>query len=165
MKLLRLISIALVVLFTARLASAEFILYCLRPDVSKAFAEAKAVFVGEVVKVVPPTGGKTGPLPGRAYKITFNIERSWKGMPFGQIDVWALDGNYEAAMPLMKVGERYLVYALGTQTNELTMNSCNRSARLPDSSPTSRLFGKENDPLSDIRILDAMLILPPRNTR
>lgn len=164
MKLLRPISIALVVLFTARFASAEFILYCLRPNVSKAFAEAKAVFVGEVVKVVPAPSDKTGPWSVRTYKITFNIERSWKGMPFGQIDVWAPYGNYESAMPLMKVGERYLVYALGTKTNELTMN-CYRSARLPDSSPTSRLFGNENDPLSDIRILDAMLILPPRNTR
>ena len=165
MKLLRLISIAVLVLIMARLASAEFTFYCIRPDVSEAFAEAKAVFIGEVVKVVPPGTGKKGPLPGGGYKITFNIERSWKGMPFGQIDLWALDGNYEAAMPLMKVGERYLVYALGTKTDELTMNSCYRSARLPDSSPTSRLFGNENDPLSDIRILDAMLILPPRNTR
>ena len=145
---------------------------CLLPDVTEGFEQAKAVFVGEVEKIIPPhTRSKDAPFFDRAYFIQFKIERSWKGLPFGYLKVWALQGDETFALPTFKKGERYLVYAdpvsWGEVANDdLKVDYCNRTALLPRDAKqrdvvTNFEFNRENG-ARDLRALDSLILIPPK---
>ena len=144
---------------------------CLLPDVREGFEQAKAVFVGEVEEIIPPrTTSKDAPFLDRAYVIRFKIERSWKGLPFGYLKVWALQGEYTFALPPFKKGERYLVYAdpVGGEAvnDELKVDVCNRTALLPREAKqrdvvTDFEFNRDNG-AKDLRTLDSLLLIPPK---
>jgi hypothetical protein len=152
--------------------SSEAYTSCLVPDVTRGFEHAKAVFVGEVEEISPPrTTSKDAPFLDRAYVIQFKIERSWKGLPFGYLKVWALQGEYTLALPPFKKGERYLVYAdpvLGAEVanDELKVDECNRTALLPRDAKqrdvvTDFEFNRENG-AKDLRTLDSLILIPPK---
>jgi len=145
---------------------------CLLPDIAKGFEQAKAVFVGEVEEVIPPrASSKDAPFLERAYVVSFKIERSWKGLPFGNLKVRALQGEETFALPPFKKGERYLVYAdpvLGgeVETDDLRVDNCNRTALLPRDAKqrefvTDFEFNRENG-AKDLRALDSLLLIPPK---
>jgi len=143
------------------------------PDVTRGFEQAKAVFVGEVEEIIPPrTTSKDAPFLDRACVVRFKIERSWKGLPFGYLKVWALQGEYTFALPPFKKGERYLVYAdpvLGAEVanDELKVDECNRTALLPRDAKqrdvvTDYELNRENG-AKDLRTLDSLILFHRRN--
>lgn len=87
--------------------------FCAMPDVPKAYEQATAVFVGKVVEIVPPrTSDENRPLADRFYTLKFKVEKSWKGS-FPSLEISVLSGQGDGCLsyPVVKVGEKYLVYA------------------------------------------------------
>lgn len=145
--------------------------YCILPDVAEGFDRAKSVFAGEVVAITPPRSNSAeAPFFERAHLVEFEIEKSWKGMPFGNVKVWVLMQGYEPALTSISKGERYLVYAEPVienevATNELMVGMCNRTALLPKNGapPRGPLFRLESEKgARDLRALDSLWILKRR---
>jgi hypothetical protein len=183
-------TIACAVAMIAVWCSAASASSCSMPDVFDGLERARAVFIGTVEDTHEPRIAKK--VPGfvqRAYTITFKIERSWKGQPFGYIDVLALQGPEATGLWHIEKGERYLVFAEpflidDKPTGHLTINyesakedpffpdaiifnSCTRTALLPpepiDQQPWSSLLNlRQQDPWKDIRTLDSLALLPHR---
>lgn len=108
---------------------------CVTPEVSKAFREARAVFVGEVIEIVEPhSNDPKAPLTDRLYAIRFKVERSWKGVTSQEISVLSDQGRAGCFSwgPFRK-GNKYLVYAerrtpAGVAIRNLAvLFSCNRT--------------------------------------
>lgn len=146
---------------------------CLAPNVTEGFERAKAVFVGEVTEITPPRStDKDATFFERAYLVEFKIEKSWKGLPFGSLKVWALQGNESFALPAFNKGERYVVYADAVHSDEasthleLMVSECNRTALLPkDPKPRPKIMRDvvdRRDGTEDLRALDSLLILKGR---
>lgn len=136
--------------------------FCAIPEVSEAYKNANAVFLGEVVEIIEPKNSEeNGAISDRSFTITFKIERSWKGVPFAasEFSVLSAQGQYGCfAFPPVKRGEQYLVYAdpafdSGTWS---VVTNCNRSTvvRL-DWHPRFFNWGTI-DAYSDIKQLDAI---------
>jgi hypothetical protein len=145
---------------------------CLIPEVAQGFAQAKAVFIGEVEEIIPPRSDSAdGEFFDRAHLIKFKVERSWKGGMFGPVTAWALQGDKIFALPPIRKGERYLVYADAVDVNEaptdqLMLSACNRTALLPlNAKPQKRIMepavNRENG-TNDIAALDSLLFLKRR---
>lgn len=86
--------------------------YCIMPEVSESFKRANAVFVGRVVEITPPNAKHINmPLP-RSYTIKFRVEKSWKGTKYRRhFSVLSAHGaNEELAFPIVRLGEKYLVF-------------------------------------------------------
>ena len=142
---------------------------CLVPDVGTGFDRAKAVFIGEVEEIIPPRSEED---PDFFFTLVkFRIEKSWKGLPFGWVTVRAIQGNKIAALPPFRKGERYLVYAdpvfrNEVATDDLLVNGCNRTARLPRKPPRRKTFMDPpvdwEDGTRDLRALDGMMFLKRR---
>jgi hypothetical protein len=170
--MMKLSALAVCVIFLIVGNSSAVLGSCLVPDVTKGFERAKAVFVGEVEKITPARSTSTdAPFYDRAYLLEFKIERSWKGLPFGSIKVWALQGKEPLALTPFSKGERYLVYADPifdgeAYTDELTVSECNRTALLPNDSKPPRVImdlniNRENGG-GDLRALDSLILKLPR---
>lgn len=136
--------------------------FCVTPEVSEAYKNANAVFLGEVVEIIEPkNSNEKAAISDRFFTIKFKIERSWKGVPFAASEfvVLSAQGHYGCfAFPPVKRGEQYLVYADPTSDsgNWSVVTNCNRSTvvRL---GWHPRLFNwGEIDPYSDIKQLDAI---------
>jgi hypothetical protein len=84
--------------------------FCIKPQVTTAFNQAQAVFVGEVVEVIPPrSADRNGGFPKDAHTIRFKVETSWKGASWTEVNVLA---RWDDCFGLERVpveGERYLV--------------------------------------------------------
>jgi hypothetical protein len=166
---IRLTAILLAFFFVASSLTANA--YCILPEVAESFDRAGAVFVGEVVEITPPRSNwAEAPLFERNHLVEFQIEKSWKGMPFGYLKVWIRLQGYESTLTSISKGERYLVYAdpvfeNDVATNELMVNMCNRTTLLPKDAemPRSTLFefGRKNG-ARDLRVLDSLLVLKRR---
>jgi hypothetical protein len=146
---------------------------CLVPEVAQGYELAKAVFVGKVTGITPPRStDKDAPFSDRVYLVEFEIEKSWKGLPFGSLKVWALQGNETFALPAFVKGERYVVYAEPVIVNEvatddLKVDECNRTALLPkDAKPRPKTMRTvevdRKNGTEDLRALDSLLVLKRR---
>ena len=95
---------------------------CRVPTVEAAYLYSKAVFVGEITKVVEDGDTKT---------FTFKVEKNWKGANGKEIEINVREtARYQA---WFEVGEKYLVYARGSEKDEkLWETRCSRSKRLSD---------------------------------
>ena len=130
---------------------------------------AKAVFVGEVMEVVPPRStDRYAKFEDAVYIIRFKVETAWKGHFLTEISVLAqiqMDTCFSLRTTPQK-GERYLVYAEPVYRDdpsrtELMLQSCTRTALLTETSASG--FFYRNQALDDIRVLNnAMLMSAPQ---
>jgi hypothetical protein len=127
--------------------------FCVIPEVPEAFAQADAVFVGEVIEIVEPKASdEKAPLTDHFYTIRFKVRKTFKGAPFAERTTLSAQGKIGCfAYPAVSKGERYLVYGDPAFENDvrlkgvLMISSCNRTALLP--LPGLRLVSRLN--LSD----------------
>ncbi len=140
-------------LFTAGLlavfavcAIKSYACFCVKAEVPEAYDEAKAVFIGEVTKIVTPrSDDPTALLAERLFTIKFKVEKSWKGAGFldtaiPEISVLSDQGRSGCFSwgPFLE-GRKYLVYAIQTEGKNLAvLFSCNRTASLADASADLR---------------------------
>ena len=151
--------------------------FCLKPEVPEGFRRAKAVFVGEVEEITPPTTSELhAPLKDQMNHVRFRIEKSWKGLPFGYISIFLPPGFGPFRNP--EKGDRFLIYAepivwRGKATEDLTIGYCNRSGYLPPASVVPIFFELgvvRNDARNDVRALDGLMAIgninwpPPPHT-
>lgn len=141
----------LVVGFTLLTTSNAYACSCLKPEVSQAFQEARAVFLGEVVEIVQPhTNKPTAPLADRLFQIKFKVDRIWKGTTSQEITILSDQGRAGCFSwgPFVK-GRKYLVFAerrtpSGAAIKQLAvLFRCN-------------LTESATDATDDIKALDAM---------
>jgi hypothetical protein len=161
--------LALVVL--AVCASPAQACFCILPELSDSFKEARSVFLGETIGIEEPkTVDQNAPIIERAFTIKFKVIRSWKGVPSGaaEFSVLWLTNCYEC-LPLPKTNVRYLVFANSPGDHEpwglVTM--CNRTVGVRSD---SNLTNPEINPERDMKRLDlitgrAFIVAPPRSRR
>ena len=112
--------------------------FVVAPDVPEAFDNARAVFVGEVVRITKPlTSEPPAPLVDRLYRITFKVEYSWKGAGFREIgatDLVVLSnqgmGGSCFSWGSFIENRKYLVYAEETEERNLIVELGSRTAPL-----------------------------------
>jgi hypothetical protein len=162
-------SLVVVVLLLA--SPAAMACFCVTPEVSQGFEQARAVFQGEVLELISPrNSNKDAPFTDRAWTIRFKVERTWKGPFFIEADVFALMGDCFSPPWLVK-GEKYLVYAdpiVGsTRNTDVMIGACSRTVSLSATRTELRLFRPPLDQSaeSDIRALNSLLIMPPSKPR
>jgi hypothetical protein len=133
-----LLNIGLTVFFQLLITSTAYACSCVKPEVQKAFREARVVFVGEVTEIIQPhTDRLTAPLADRLFRIRFKIERSWKGASTQEVVILSDQGRAGCFSwgPFVK-GRKYLVYAerrtpSGSPIKNLAvLFSCNRTELL-----------------------------------
>ncbi len=74
-----LVSAVLLAMF-AIFATKGYACFCVKTEVSQAYDEAKAVFIGEVTEIVPPrTDDPNADLTESPFRHQFKVEKSWKG--------------------------------------------------------------------------------------
>jgi hypothetical protein len=145
--------------------------YCGVPAVPKAYSRATAVFVGDVSEILPPRDeSATASNADKLFRIRLKVERSWKGTSGRDVVILAGQGKGCFDYPIIKVGERYLVYAdplynEGAYRSDLLYVSlCNRTAKLPLNPKTQPAMKSERaDGSRDLPVLDR--IRPPVNGR
>lgn len=108
-----LILACLIVSFLLATRSNAYACSCVKPEVSEAFQQARAIFLGEVVEIIQPhTNKPTAPLSERLFQIKFKVERSWKGAAKLEIVILSDQGRAGCFSwgPFVK-GRKYLVFA------------------------------------------------------
>lgn len=138
--------------------------FCITPEVQESYDNAKAVFVGQVLDVIPPRN--TDPkaeFVDAAHTIKFRVDKSWKGMFLTEASVLTRLDNCFGLHPAPKTGDSYLVYAWAVDQKdpsrtELATGSCTRTALLSAISPASDVYYR-NQAADDIRALNSILII------
>ena len=109
---------------------------------SEAYEKARAVFIGEVVKVEPFTSEVRNHMEIVRYRVTFKVEYSWKGAGFQEIGLPQLVVISEQVVkstylpsdcfpsPSFFEGKKYLVYANETEDKNLMVGRGNASKPL-----------------------------------
>jgi hypothetical protein len=129
------------------------------PDVPHAFDKARAVFIGEVVKITEPLTSKPdAPLAERFYRVTFKVDYSWKGAGFREFGVTELVvlsnqviGDSCFSWGAFSEGRKYLVYAQETPEKNLIVELGNRTALLAKASDDLRELEKMSHPFFKFR--------------
>jgi hypothetical protein len=106
----------------------------LKQAVAQARDKAKAVFSGEVVEVIKN--------PQVFYiEVRFKVEHSWKQVRTNQLVIRTGRGGGDCGYRF-EVGERYLVYAYGSDVPAFETNICQRTRKLTDAQDDLKLLGK-----------------------
>ena len=131
--------------------------FCILPEVSDSFTEARSVFLGETIQIVEPrTLEQEAPFAKRAFTIKFKIIQSWKGVPSGlsEFSILWLTNCYEC-LELPRMNERYLVFANPSPDSNTwgLVSMCNRTVGVHKD---SNLTNPEADPERDMRELDVI---------
>ena len=101
---------------------------------SQARNKSKAVFSGEVLEIIQN--------PQVFYvEVRFKVENSWKEVRTNELIIRTGRGGGDCGYNF-EVGQRYLVYAYGSNENRLETNICQRTRRLADAGEDLRLLGK-----------------------
>ena len=99
--------------------------------------KSKAVFVGEVLEIIVPNTPSGE--PAWVAEVRFKVQESWKGSVAEEVSVFTANVccicGYE-----FKVGERYLVYAHGS--DKLSTDICTRTRRVADAEIDLKVLGK-----------------------
>jgi len=126
--------------------------FCITPEVTDEFNQAKAVFVGEVIEIIPPqSDDDSAPLAARFFQIKFRVQKAWKGTAVGQeYTVLSGQGRGCFAFPAVAKAETYLIYAhTGTGGDSWSVvTNCSRAAQLRYGSI------ERGSPFEDIKRLD-----------
>ena len=116
--------------------------YVVAESYPTAYENARAVFIGEVVKIEPLTSYLKGELEIMRYGVTFKVEYSWKGAGFREIGLpeivvlseqvlkapEGLEGCFRDVT--FSEGKKYLVYANESKDKSLTVELGNASKPL-----------------------------------
>jgi hypothetical protein len=150
-------------------AEVSYACFCVKPQVSVAFNQAKAVFVGEVLEIIPPRNDtKAGEFFKDAHTIRFKVERTWKQTFWTEVTVLANRNSCFGFKEEPRIGGRYLVYAdpaypNDASRNEVIITACSRTASISTMSLDGSFFFPDS-PADDIRQLDTFIIFTPRQT-
>ena len=126
------IAVAMLCIFSISAAASEWSCFTVVPDFPRAFETSKAVFIGEVIKIVEPSDpSPSAPLRKQLQEVTFKVEYSWKGAGFQEVGLPNLMVLSPSAMRTscyytsisFEVGRKYLVYAGQTPQKELMVFS------------------------------------------
>jgi hypothetical protein len=128
--------------------------FVVAPDIPEAFDKARAVFVGEVVRITkPPALEPHASVADRFYRITFKVEYSWKGAGFREIgatDLVVLSdqgmGGSCFSWGSFSEGRKYLVYAEETPEKNLIVELGSRTASLSNASEDLKELEKMSHP-------------------
>lgn len=102
--------------------------------VAQARDKAKAVFVGKVIELIEN--------PQVFYvEVKFKVEGSWKQVSTNQLVLRTGRGGGDCGYRF-EIGERYLVYAYGSDAMTLETNICQRTRKLADAGEDLKLLGK-----------------------
>jgi len=123
------IGAALLSVLSVSVAASDWSCFTVVPDFPKAFETSKAVFIGEVIKIVEPSDpSPNAPLRKQLQEVTFKVEYSWKGAGFQEVGLPNLTvfssrvtGTSCFTSISFEIGRKYLVYAGVTPGNELTL--------------------------------------------
>ncbi len=123
------IAVALLSIFSVSAAASEWSCFKVIPDFPRAFETSKAVFIGEVIKIVEPSDSSPdAPLRKRLHEVTFKVEYSWKGAGFQEVglpNLTVLSSQARASSCFtsisFEIGQKYLVYAGETPGKELML--------------------------------------------
>jgi hypothetical protein len=131
--------------------------FCLLPELSDSFKDARSVFLGQTIRIdKPKTLDENAPITERAFTVKFKIIRSWKGVPFAasEFSILWLTNCYEC-LALPDMNEKYLAFAdplRDTETWSL-VTMCNRTVVVRgDSKP----IDPEINPERDMKQLDVI---------
>lgn len=153
--------VVVVVLVAARSSRASS---CIIPEVSEAYKQARAVFVGEVAEVIKsPDFDETSPRK-HLFIITFKVEKAWKGVFTSTFDVLSSQGEGAFGFPFVRKAEKYLVYGEPFSENgaydpvKTIISRCSRTALVSRSEKPAgirldRTFDRTNG-AADLKILD-----------
>lgn len=129
--------------------------FCIIPEVSQSFRDARSVFLGQTIQIdEPKTHDENALIADRAYTVRFKITRSWKGVPASasEFTVLWLTNCYEC-LPLPKMNENYLVFATplrGSRSLSLVA-MCNRTVGVD-----SKATDPDSKPERDMKQLDVI---------
>ena len=131
--------------------------FCLLPELSDSYKEARSVFLGQTMRIDKPrTLDANAPIAERAFTIKFKIIRSWKGVPAAasEFSVLWLTNCYEC-LDLPNMNEKYLVFADRLRDNQTwsLVGMCNRTV---GARSDSNLTNPEISPERDMKQLDAI---------
>lgn len=122
----------------------------------EAYENARAVFIGKVVKIESFTSEVRNHMEFVRYRVTFQVEYSWKGAGFQEIGLPALVVISEQVVksaslpsdcfpsPSFFEGRKYLVYANETVDQNLTVGFGNGSKLLLNASDDLKELKKRN---------------------
>lgn len=107
-------------------------------QVSRAKNDARAVFTGKVVEIVRKPGSSS-------VVVKLKTEKSWKGTVSKRVSI--LTGENSALCGFnFEVGKSYLIYAQGTNANDLQTNICTRTAGLTNAKADLKALGRGRIP-------------------
>lgn len=106
----------------------------LRTEVTQARNDSRALFSGKVLQITedPQTFLLT---------VKLKVERVWKGSMPAEAIIETGRGGGDCGYGF-EVGERYLVYASGSNESKMQTNICQRTARLSDAARDLRILGR-----------------------
>ena len=129
-------------------------------DVPGEYENARAVFIGEVMKVEEPlTADPGGPPGGNFHRVTLKVEYSWKGAGFREFGLTKLvvlsnQGRDNCfSWTGFSEGKKYLVYAIELSDKNLVVTTGTRTTSLENASGD----------LEKLRKLEAVFLFPARH--
>lgn len=158
--------VTLVFVFTVW-SSVSYACFCAKPEVSDAFNRARAVFIGQVLQVIPPpTGVPKGEFVKDLHTIQFRVEREWKGAIWPEIEVLARWDGCLGLKEAPRKGARFLVYAdpvypRDESRREIMISGCTRTVPVP----FPYLEADPDGLAGDIRALNSIMFFNPRPRR
>jgi hypothetical protein len=132
----------LVILILTSIASACDCFYY--PEHRIAFKEAKAIFIGRVIKIETSAKKPTG-LEMVDEALTFKVEKSWKGVTHSQVKAWVAAFDSLCSHWRFQEGQEYLVYASEDKGSLIVNGYCSRTRLLNEVQPDSVKELKELD--------------------
>lgn len=154
----------MLVMFVCVSESASTPCFVVTNDLREDYSAARAVFLGEVVKVEELSASEVLPteerrIVERRSRVTFKVEHSWKGAGFLEFvfaEVEALSSSFEGACYLTGVsfveGNKYLVFAAEDENKNLTVMQNGRT----------KPIGNASEDMQALRRLDAAFLFSPK---
>lgn len=138
---------------------------CIMPDVNKAYENARAVFLGEIMEIVEPLNREASPRSSdRLFRIRFKVHRAWKGVFSSTFEVFSPDGPAYFGLYEGGNAKKYIVYADPLIENvypphKTAISRCSRTASVLESDKRSSLpLAKtlhRTSGIADVRVLDS----------
>lgn len=127
-------------LWTAAPCETGFCSCAVPDDVRTELEMSDAVFTGRVV-AVRDTTAEEGTFPGpRVRRVTLRVDRAWKGVDSGTVDVVTGMGDADCGFPFRR-GRSYLVFANRRPAGPLIAGLCGHTARLSRAAAALRALG------------------------
>jgi hypothetical protein len=133
--------------------------YVVKRDLPAAFAEARAVFIGEVKAITKPlSSDPAAPLADRLFRVSFKVDYSWKGAGFqeygapGIVVLSDQEGGSCFSGGSFTEGRKYLVYATETIRKDLIVGPGNRTTLLSLASEDLKELQKISSPFYRFRV-------------